>query len=63
VGVGWAKPADGSLRDQYVVEIFYRLQIAENVAITLDLQLLIDPALNPAEDVIVVVGVRGRLAF
>lgn len=43
-------------RDQYTVEAYYRLQLPEHLAITPDIQLIKDPALNPDDDF---VGLRG----
>jgi porin len=63
VGIGWGKPHDDSLRDQYTAELFYRFQIAENLAVTPDIQFLIDPANNPDHDFITVFGIRARLAL
>ena len=62
-GVNWGKPPESGLDDQYTAEIFYRLQLAQNLAITPDLQLIIDPALNPDENTIWVFGLRARLAL
>jgi len=62
IGLGWAEPF-GGLRDQYTVEIFYRLQIAESLALTPDVQLVIDPSLNPNEDLLFFFGFRLRLTF
>jgi porin len=65
-GLNWGEPADSfgpALRDQYTVELFYRVQLSENFAITPDLQYVIDPALNPAEDAILYFGLRGRLSL
>ena len=62
-GVNWGKPPESGLDDQYTAELFYRLQLAQNLAVTPDVQLIIDPALNPDEDVIWVFGLRGRLTF
>jgi porin len=39
------------------------LQLTQELAITPDIQLLIDPALNPDEDSIWVFGLRARLAL
>jgi porin len=39
------------------------VQLAQNLAITPDVQLIIDPALNPDEDVLWIFGLRARLAF
>ena len=62
-GLNWGRPPDSGLDDQYTAELFYRLQIAQNLAITPDVQLIIDPALNPDEDMLWVFGLRARLAF
>jgi porin len=62
-GLNWGRPPDSELDDQYTAELFYRLQLTENIAVTPDVQLIIDPALNPDEDSIWVFGLRARLAF
>ncbi len=62
-GLNWGRPSTQGLRDQYTAELFYRLQLAQNLAVTPDVQLLIDPALNPNEDQIWVLGLRARLTF
>jgi porin len=49
--------------DQYTLEADYRFQLCERLAITPDLQLVKNPPLNPAEDLIWVAGLRARLAF
>lgn len=63
LGLNWSNPTDSSLEDQYTAELFYRFQLAQNIAITPDVQFLIDPALNPEEDFIVVFGLRARVAL
>ena len=66
-GVNWGKPNDSllgpDLDDQYATEVYYRWQVAEEIAITPSAQLLIDPALNPDDDTAWVFGLRARLAF
>lgn len=66
-GVNWGQPNDAlfsaDLDDQYAAEAYYRWQLADEFAITPSVQLLIDPALNPAEDAILLFGLRARLAF
>lgn len=66
-GINWGEPNEDTygsgLRDQYTAEIFYRWQLTPQFAITPDVQLLIDPALNPLEDQIWVFGLRARLAL
>jgi porin len=67
LGLNWGRPSHknygSGLADQYTIELFYRLQLLEHLAITPDVQLLINPALNPDADVVGVFGLRARLAF
>ena len=63
VGFGWTHPSSGALRSQYTAETFYRLQLVQNLAITPDIQLVIDPALNPRVNTICVFSLRGRIVF
>jgi len=62
-GLNWGRPPDSGLDDQYTAELFYRLQLTQNLAITPDVQLIIDPALNPDENRIWVFGLRARLSL
>lgn len=63
VGFGWTHPSSGALRSQYTAETFYRLQLVQNLAITPDIQLVIDPALNPKVNTIWVFSLRARPVF
>lgn len=63
VGLNWGRPPDGALEDQFTTEVFYRLQLAQNLAFTPDIQWIANPALNPAEDTMWVFGLRVRAAF
>lgn len=67
VGVNWGEPNENSsgagLNDQYVIETCYRYQLAKQLAITPDIQLLIDPPNNPNHDRLWILGLRARLAF
>lgn len=63
IGLSWGKPTAKRLDDEYAGEIFYRMQLTPRLAITPNVQLIIDPARNPDEDVIGVFGIRSRLAF
>jgi porin len=56
-------PFGTDARDQYTVEAYYRLQLAEHLAITPDIQLIKDPALNPDDDFVWIAGIRARLSF
>ena len=67
VAANWGEPNEDSfgsgLDDQYTFELYYRIQLTEQLAITPDIQYLVDPALNPDEDKLWVVGLRARLAL
>ncbi|MDT1064635.1 carbohydrate porin [Paracoccus sp. CPCC 101403] len=61
--LGWAKPASELLDSQYTAEMFYRFQVTPQFAVTPDIQLIVDPALNPTEDYVVAIGLWARLTF
>lgn len=67
VGLNWSRPSEEvfgpGLDDQYTAEIYYRFQLLKVLTLTPDVQLLINPALNPEEDRLWVFGLRARLAF
>lgn len=63
IGLSWGKPADGLLRDQFTSEAFYRFQLTQFLAVTPDVQLIADPALNPSEEILAMFGIRIRAAF
>jgi porin len=66
-GLNWGRPNRAlfgtKLNDQYAAEVYYRWQVADEIAITPSVQLLINPPLNPDEDQVWVAGVRARVAF
>ncbi len=66
-GLNWAEPNDAlfgtDLDDQYAAEVYYRWHLADEIAITPSVQLLINPALDPEDNEVWVFGLRGRLAF
>jgi porin len=63
LGLNWGSPSLADSRDQYTSELFYRIQFAQNLALTPSVQLLVDPASNPSEDQVWVGGIRARLTF
>lgn len=63
LGVNWGSPADDTLNEQWSTELFYRLQLSENIAITPSLQLIVDPALRPDKEELWIGGVRMRFTF
>lgn len=62
-GLNWSEPSDDTLREQITAELFYRLQIAQSIAITPDIQYFKNPALNPSESSVVQLGLRARFTF
>lgn len=66
-GINWGDPSNenfgGDLKDQHTAEMFYRMQLLNYVRITPDIQVLLEPALNPDKDVIFVFGLRAQVAL
>lgn len=63
VGVNWGQLPDRSLPDQWSTEIFYRMQLSQNLQLTPSLQYLKDPALNPEHSSVVIASIRLRLVL
>ncbi len=64
LAINWGEPPeDSGLNEQWTMEIFYRLQFSQNLAVTPSLQYISDPALNPAEDSLTIFGLRLRLTL
>jgi porin len=66
-GLNWGEPNEttfgSGLDDQITTELFYRINLGQNFAVTADLQYVKDPALNATEDSLWVFGLRGRLVL
>jgi len=67
LGFNWGDPNEESfgsgLSNQYTVETFYRFWVTDTFAVTPDVQLLVNPALNPDASTTWVFGLRGRVTF
>ena len=67
VAYNWGRPNESSwgpdLDKQHTLEVFYRIQLWKELAITPDIQYIKNPALNPEDDELWVFGLRARLAF
>jgi porin len=67
IGLNWGEPNEDTfgpgLKDQITVELFYRFQLAEQFAITPDIQFILDPATNPNKSSLWIFGLRARLAL
>lgn len=63
VGLSWGDPWNSALDAQYVLEAFYRLQLTPQIAVTPDVQVIVNPANDPTSDILGVFSLRGRLAL
>ena len=65
LGIGWAEPANrpSGTDDELVFETSYKFQLAKNFSLLPDLQLIKDPANNPAESRVWVAGIRAILTL
>jgi len=67
VAYNWGKPMESTwgpgLENQQTLEVFYRIQLFKEFAITPDIQYIRNPALNPEADTLWVWGLRARLVF
>ena len=63
MSVAWGRPSNSQFREQYGAEIFYRMQITPNLALTPDLQLVVNPATNANADYLGITSIRARLAL
>ncbi len=63
----WGEPNESTwgpgLPSQKTLEVFYRIQLFKELAITPDVQYIKDPALNPGASSLWVWGLRARFAF
>ena len=63
LGFMWQDPSDGMRRDDYGMEMFWRLQLTENIQLTPDVQLYFDPSTNPNRDIEAAFGLRVGVYF
>ena len=59
--LAWGQPEDRSLRNQYVAELFYRIQLTQYIQLTPDFQLIAEPSRNRDNDTTGVLGLRMRI--
>lgn len=65
-GLNWGKPNPVSFpdaREQWTTEVFWRLQVTKELALTPTLQYIVDPALTTEIDDSFAFGLRARLTF
>ena len=67
LGAGWAKPSEDTfgpgLDDETVIEMSYKFPISKQLSLTPDAQIIFNPATNPGESSIWVIGLRAILTL
>lgn len=63
----WSQPNEQTfvegLDNQHIIEFFYRIQLSSRIAVTPDLQLIFNPALNSEQNSLILLGIRGRVSL
>ena len=63
LGLGWSDPSPPSLNEEFVAEVFYRLQLTQVQQLSAGWQAYISPAFAPDNDIVNVLSVRWRVQF
>tara|TARA_B100000809_G_C15133504_1_gene529496 strand:+ start:2203 stop:2403 length:201 start_codon:yes stop_codon:yes gene_type:complete len=63
IGLSWNEPNIDDVKDQYTSEVFYRINLTAHFEITPSAQLIINPTLNPSQDALFYLGIRGRITL
>lgn len=59
----WSQPSDDTLREESLIEVYYRFQVNGWVQLSPDLQYVINPTSHPAADDVWIVGLRAQVDF
>ncbi|TWT84550.1 Porin AaxA precursor [Planctomycetes bacterium CA13] len=63
IGFMWQDPTDSTRRDDYGMEMFWKLQMTENIEVTPDVQLYFDPSNSPSRNTEAAFGLRVGFSF
>ena len=63
LGLSWGEPFGEDARDQFGIEAYYRVQLTNEIAVTPDVQYIINPARNIEVDSLWVFSLRVRTDF
>jgi len=63
IAASWGSPPEKELRNQFTSEIFYRVQVTQNLTFTPNLQLTFKPSYTLETRWVVVPGLRMRFVF
>jgi hypothetical protein len=61
VGIGYAEPANGALREETSIDAFHRFQLTEHTQFSIGAQLFINPSNAPEKDTVGVFSLRLRI--
>lgn len=63
VGFWWGEHVDPSVGSEYGLEAFYKFQFARFMEVSPDLQLVLNPALDPNKNAVLIGGIRLRIVL
>lgn len=63
IGIAWTRTAAIGGQNQYTAELFYRLHVLRNLAVTPDVQVVLNPLGRPTGSAAVIAGLRARVNF
>lgn len=64
IGVNWGRPSNiPNVDAQWTFEAFYKYQVSEILAISPNIQYIVNPAFNANDDIIGIYGIRVRMLF
>ena len=61
--VSWGSPPDKTLRNQLTGEVFYRVQLTQNITFTPNMQVTFKPSYTLEVKWLVIPGQRARIVF
>ncbi len=61
--VAWSRSNNPSVRQETMLEVFYRIQVTDMLELTPDLQFVFNPGAQPASDLVVITSLRLRFKF
>ena len=63
LGLSYGVPSDRLLRDQWGLEMYYRVQVARALAVIPGFQLIVNPSRNPETSQIAIFSIRARVSL
>jgi porin len=63
IGFSWEDPSDRTLREQKTMELFYNYRVSRSLWVAPSLQVFVDPATNPNDNVLTLIGCNVRITY